>query len=100
MELIKKIKQAEAQAKEIVEQARAEAVKIADESAAARSKELDEADALRRKSIESAIADAEKAGQVEVETLQNTETEKKQALIDGARQKMDAAVSKIVAAVK
>jgi len=100
MELIKKIKQAEAEAKEIVEKARVKAGQIADASAAERSSKFEEADALRRQSIESAVADAEQAGQGEVKTLTNRETGKKQGLVDGAKQKMDAAVNKIVAAIK
>lgn len=100
MELIKKIKQAEAEAKEIVEKARVEAGHIADASAADRSSKLEEADVLRRQSIESAVAESEQTGQVEVEALAGSEAERKQALVDNARQKMDAAVNKIVAAIK
>lgn len=100
MELIKKIKEAEAQAKEIVEEARVEAGRIADESLAERNTKLEEADSDRRNAIETAVAEAQQSGQSEVEALESSEAEKKQTMIDSARQRMDAAVNKIVAAIK
>jgi vacuolar-type H+-ATPase subunit H len=100
MELIKKIKEAEAQAKEVIEQARGDAGRIADKSAADRNSKLEVAGVQRREAIESAIASAAKAGKSEVDALSNREVGKKQALVDSAKQKMDAAVTKIVAAIK
>lgn len=100
MELIKKIKEAEAQAKEIIEKARSDAGRIADKSAADRNSKLEAEGVKRREAIESAVADAEKAGKSEVDALSNREAGTKQSLIDNAKQKMDAAVNKIVAAIK
>ncbi|MBW8015564.1 MAG: hypothetical protein FVQ82_05195 [Planctomycetes bacterium] len=99
MELIKKIKEAEAQARELIEKAHSDAGRIAEESAADRNSKLEEADDQRREAIEKAVADAENAGQSEVDALSNSEAKKKQALVDNARQKIDAAVNKIVAAI-
>jgi vacuolar-type H+-ATPase subunit H len=100
MELIKKIKQAETQAKEIIEKARGNAVSLSETSANERNGKLEEAQAQRHKAIETAVAHAENTGQSEVEALSSKGAAKKQTLEDNARQKMDAAANKIVAAIK
>ena len=69
MELIKQIKEAERQAKEIIEQARAEAGRVAEEVSVKESRERVRAEEERKKAIGRAVAEAEEAGKVEVEKL-------------------------------
>lgn len=99
MELIKKIKEAEAQAKELLETARSNAASIAESSTADRNNKLEEAAIGRRGAIKAAVASAENAGKSEVEAFAKEEAEKRSVFISNARQKMDAAVNKVVSSI-
>ena len=69
MELIKKIKQAETQAKEFIEQAKSQVTNQAEDGRRSRQEALEKAEHERKKAIEDAIAQAESQGSAEVEDL-------------------------------
>jgi len=69
MELIKKIKQAEAQAQEIIEQAKTKAAADAEEARKKRAAAQAEAEQARRKAIDAAVAEARSQGQGEAANL-------------------------------
>ena len=96
MELIKKIKQAEAQAQEIVEQAKAKADKLAAEERANRLKRIEEAERQRKKAIEAALSAAKKQGLVEVDNLKAKAEKQRQQLHDKAADKIPAATAKVM----
>ena len=80
MELIKQIKEAEAQAKEIVEQAKADAVAAAEDSRLRQAEQMSIAQEERKQAIDRALAEAEAAGQREVEELKSEGAEGRQRL--------------------
>jgi vacuolar-type H+-ATPase subunit H len=67
MELVKKIRQTEEQARKIVEQAKAEEARQTEEGRENRRRLLAEAEQQRKKAIETAVAAAQSQGLVEVE---------------------------------
>ncbi|MCI0499163.1 MAG: hypothetical protein L0Y36_05735 [Planctomycetales bacterium] len=69
MELIKQIKDAEKQAKDIVDKARQDAALLVEESKKQRTNILREAQRRRLEAIEKAVADAQAAGKTQVEEL-------------------------------
>ena len=96
MELIKQIKEEEAQAKEIIEQAKLDAATIGD-SARRRQVELTvAAQTERRQAIERAVTEAEAAGQGEVESLKAKAAEEKQQLHANTGAKIDQCVGRVV----
>ena len=66
MELIKKIKESEKQAEEIIEQAKAEGAKKAEENRSRRVEILAEAEQERKKAIEAAVSAFETEGVGEI----------------------------------
>ncbi len=100
MELIKQIKDAEQQAKEIVETAKAGAVTIAEQGKARQLELRSQAEDERKAAIEKAIAQAEQDGQAEVEDLKAQGTAARSELESKARGKMDAAAEKVMDQLK
>jgi len=96
MELVKKIKQAEAQAQKIIEQAKAEAAKQAEEGRKNRSRLLAEAEQQRRKTIEAAVAAAQSQGIVEIEKLKTQAEKDRQRLRSKVADKTAPAVTKVM----
>lgn len=96
MELIKQIKEAEAQAKEIIEQAKLDAAAIGDDSRRRQAEQANAAQAERRQAIERAVAEAETVGQSEVESLKTRAAEEKQQLQANAGAKIDQCVGRVV----
>ncbi len=96
MELIKKIRQTEEQARGIVEQAKAGAAEKAEDGRKNRSRLLAEAEQARKKAIEAAVAVAQSQGVVEIEKLKTQAEKKQQQLRDKAARKMDSAVKKVM----
>jgi V/A-type H+-transporting ATPase subunit G/H len=96
MELIKKIKQAEAQAQEIIEQAKADAVKQSEEGRKNRLRLLAEAEQQRKKAIEAAVTAAQSQGLAEVEKLKAQAEKKQQLLREKTSGKMGPAVKKVM----
>ncbi len=100
MELIKQIKQAENQAKEIIEQAKASAIKQAEALKLDGQEKLAQAQEQRKKAISEAEAKAEKAGLGEAEKLKEQSKKQREKLEAGARGKMGKAVEKVMAYLK
>jgi F0F1-type ATP synthase membrane subunit b/b' len=96
MELIKQIKEAEAQAKEIVEQAKVDAAAIGEDSRARQAEQMDIAREERKQAIERAVGEAEAAGQSEVEGLKAQAAEEKQQLQAGARARIDSCAGRVM----
>jgi V/A-type H+-transporting ATPase subunit G/H len=99
MEIIKQIKAAETQAKEIIEKAKADAVKIAEDFSTEQQEQLAAADKQRRDAIDKAVATAEADGQAEVEKLISDGAEQRQAMENKAKSNLDAAAAKVVAKI-
>ncbi len=96
MELIKKIKQAEQQAQEIIEQAKADAAKQAEEARQHRRQLLEKAEQQRKKATEAAIAEAQSQGHTEVKNLKAQAEKNRQELHDKARSKMATAIARVM----
>ncbi|MBA7696593.1 hypothetical protein ES703_105243 [subsurface metagenome] len=96
MELIKKIKQAEAQAQEIIEQAKTEAIRQTEEGRKNRSQLLAEAERERKKAIEAAVAAEESEGLAETDNLKAQAEKDRQKLRDKASAKMAGAVAMVM----
>jgi V/A-type H+-transporting ATPase subunit G/H len=95
MELIKKIKQAETEAQEIVEQAKADAVVLADKGRQTRRQRLEESELQRKKTIDAAVEKARAQAQVEVKTLKTRAEQERRQLRDHVKGKVPAAVAKV-----
>jgi vacuolar-type H+-ATPase subunit H len=100
MELIKKIKQAETQAQEIIEQAKAQAAAQAEEGRQRRLESLTQAEHDRRKSVEAAVAEAQSQGLVEIENLKAQAEKKRQQLRNKVGKKTTPAVAKVMEYLK
>ena len=96
MELIKKIKQAETEAQEIIEKANADAAKQAEKGRANRLRILAEAEQERKEAIEAAVATAQSQGLAETEQLKAQAETRHQELRDKAADKMAGAVTKVM----
>ena len=96
MELIRQIKQAESQAKEIVEQAHTEAARQAEQAKARRDELCAAAEVERKKAIKQAATEAETAALSEVENLKSEGHNRRQRLCEAAKGKTDAAVAKVM----
>ena len=99
MEIIKQIKAAETQAKEIIEQAKADALKIAEGFSSDRDEQLAAADKQRRDAVDKAVATAGADGQAEVEKLMAEGAAQREEMENTAKSKMDAAAAKVVAGI-
>ena len=100
MELIKKIKEAEAQAQEIIAQAKAESAGQAEENRKNRLEAIVQAEHERRKAIEAAVSKAESQGSTEAEGLKTKAEKNRQQLRKNAEGKMSGAVSRVMDYVK
>jgi len=100
MELIKKIKQAETQAQDIIDKARADVLKLADDGRRKRADATAAAETERKRALEAAVADAAAKGKTRVEQLKADSQDQRRALRDEVQPKMPAAVDKVVAYLK
>jgi len=100
MELIKQIRKAEQEAKEIIEKAKADAGQMGEAWAVKRSEELAKAEDERKAAISQAVAGAEEAGAAEVEALMSQGEQNRNDIANKARTKIDSAVQKIVESIK
>ena len=95
MELIKKIKKAEAQAQEIIEQAKIEAAEQAEEGRENRHQALIDAEQHRKKATEAAIAEAQARGRAEVDKLKAQAESKRQELRNKTGSRMATAAAQV-----
>ena len=100
MELIKRIKEAEKQAKDIVDQARTDAVAIAEETRRQTVVLDTRSQEDRRKAIEASVNSAQQQGQGQVETLVAEGQQQIQAATDAAAAKMDQCVDRVMNELK
>ena len=96
MELIKKIRKAEAQAQEIIEQAKAGAAGKTEDGRKNRRRLLAEAEQERKKAIEAAVTAAQSQSLAEIEKLKTQAGEKQRQLRDKAAGKMAPAATKVM----
>ena len=96
MELIKKIKQAEVEAQEIVEQAGVEAAQLAEKGRSNCLQVLAEAEQERKKAIEAAVAAAQSQGLAETEQLKAQAETRRQELRDKTAGKMAGAAANVM----
>ncbi len=96
MELIRQIKQAEQEARDIVDQGRAETVLLAEEGRNKHAEQTSIAQAQRRKAIDEAVAQAQEQGQAEVEQLRAQSQEQIEQLRQRASARMDGCVERVV----
>ena len=99
MEIIKQIKAAESQAKEIIEKAKADAVKIAEDFSNQRQEQLAAADKQRRDAVDKAVAAGQADGQAEVEKLMADGAGQRETMENTAKANLDAAAAKVVAKI-
>jgi vacuolar-type H+-ATPase subunit H len=100
MELVKKIRQAEEQAREIIEKAKADAAEQAEEERKNRRQLLTEAEQQRKKAIEDAVGVARSQGAAEAEKLKAKAEKKQQQLREKAAGRMIPAVKKVMEYLK
>ena len=96
MELIKKIKQTEAEAQEIVERARAEAASRAEQGREGRGQVLERAEQQRKRTIKAAVVRAESEGLAEVQQLKAQAVEDRKQLRDKVNPRIGPAVAKVM----
>ncbi|MHC4395756.1 MAG: hypothetical protein ACYS1A_08885 [Planctomycetota bacterium] len=96
MELIKKIKESEKQAQDLIVRAKAEAAKQAEQSRSEQDERLAQTEQERKKAIEAATAAAESQGLVEIEELKKQAKKDRQQLRDKAGKKMADATTKVM----
>ncbi len=96
MELIKKIKQAEALSQEIIEQAKTQIARRAEEGRQKRAESLAEAERERKKAVEAAVAAGESEGLAETENLKAQAEKKQQQLRNKVDSKIPPAVAKVM----
>jgi V/A-type H+/Na+-transporting ATPase subunit G/H len=96
MELIKKIKDAEQQAREIVDQARHEASALQDEARVQRAERLQKSQQQRSRAMEAAVAEAEQKGAEQARQLLAQGDSEVEALKAACQARMGACVEKVV----
>jgi len=96
MELIKKIKQAEVEAQEMIEKAKVDAAALVDQGRQKRRRRQEEAEAHRRKAIDAAVEKAGAQAGDEVKGLNAQAEQQRQQLRQGVQDKIPAAVAKVV----
>lgn len=96
MELIKKIKQAETQAGQIIEQAKADSVKQSQQAAEKQAQALVEAEQKRKKTIAEAVSTANSKALTDIEGLKAQAAQARQQLRDSVADKISGAVAKVV----
>jgi vacuolar-type H+-ATPase subunit H len=100
LELIKNIKKAEADARDIVEKAKAHAIELVQQAKAKAAESLTTEQENRRKSIADAVSAAENTGHQEVDSLTTAAGEHIQQIENNARSKMPSAVAKVMEGLK
>jgi len=96
MELIKKIKEAEAQGQEIVKEGKLEADELHNRGRTSRNEAMEKAEQERKKAIEAAVAEAGSRGVEEIRQLKAQAEKDQVQLRDMAANKMPAVVSKVM----
>ena len=96
MDLIKKIKQTEAQAQEIIEQARARVAEQAEKERRSRLETLELAEQDRKRATEAAVAAAHSYGLSEIEKLKAQAEEDRRKLNDEVAVKIAPAAAKVM----
>ena len=96
MELIKKIKEAEAQGRQIIEQAKADAARQAEKEREQRRQALIQTEQKRKKTTEAAVAAAESEGLAEVKKLKAQAEKRRQQLRNKVESKMAGAVARVM----
>ena len=96
MELIKKIKQTETQAQEIIEQAKADAAGRAEKLREDHRQNLEQAEKERKKAVEAAVAEAQSQGLAEAEQLEAQAEKDRRKLRDKANARMAGAAAKVM----
>lgn len=96
MELIKQIRKAEAEAKDIIEKAKVDAAEMNESFTGKRNEELIKAEDERKAAISEAVARAEEAGGAEVEALMSQGEQDRNDIANKARTKIDSAVQRVV----
>lgn len=96
MELIKQIKEAEAQAKELVVQAKVDAAKLAEQAEIKQAKMRTEAETERKEAIGLAVVKGAEAGKAEIKDLKTHAQQQQQGMELHARARMDAATAKVM----
>ena len=95
MELIKKIKEAEAKARQIIEQAKSQANELHEQGRTSRNEAMARAQQERKKAIEAAIAAAQSQGNEEAGQLKAQAEKSRLQLRHDSGGKMSAAVAKV-----
>ena len=96
MELIKKIKEAEAQAQGIIDRAKADAVRASEEGRKKRLAALSEAEQQRKRAIASALATAKSDGLAEADKLKEQARKDRQELRRKAEAKIATAAARVM----
>ena len=96
MELIKQIKEAESQAKQILEQAKVDAVKLADEAKTKHADMLAQAEQERKQAIDAAVTKAETASMGDVENLKADAARRREELQADVKPKIESCVAKVM----
>ena len=96
MELIRKIKQTEAQAQEIIEQAKVRASEQAEKGRRSRLETLASAERDRKQAIEAAVAAAHSDGLSEIEKLKAQAEKDRRKLNDEVADKIAPAAAKVM----
>ena len=100
MELVKKIKEAEAKAEQIVTQAKADAVKQAEDLKNQHQQALAEAEQQRKKTIEQAINSAKQQGQKQAEELKAQADRQKNQLVKKSKDRLPQAITRVTDYIK
>lgn len=100
MELIKKIKQTEAEARRIVEQAGRRSAELTEKGRARRADAVEQAAAERKRAIDEAVSLGQSQGRTEAEKLKAEAAGNSQQLRQKAQEKVPAAVAKVMEYLK
>lgn len=100
MELIKKIKEAEAKAQQIIAGAKTDSVNAVEQWDKQKRQLLAKAEQDRTKAIAQAVEAAQKQAQADIEQLKAKAVKDRQELAKTTAAKMDAAVNKVVNYIK
>ncbi|MBL7106443.1 MAG: hypothetical protein ISS77_02385 [Phycisphaerae bacterium] len=100
MELIKKIKETEAKAQQMVTDAKSSVVSDEEKFQQQKRQSLEQAQQQRRDAIEQAVAQAKQQAQADVEKLKADAKSQREDLRNAASSKIDNAVEKIVNYIK
>ena len=100
MELIRKIKDAENQASQIIDQAKAQTIEQNEKFRTGKQEKLEQAELERKKAIDQAIAKAETKGKVEAEKLHAQGQTERDKLRKKVSPKIPAAAAKVMGYLK